>query len=384
MVSKNWEGVYARASSIRVTFVYNGAKHFETLSLPPTPANKEYAYRVRKEILRRIELGTFTFSEFFPKSKHAAKTDRPLFSEIAESYLNSKTRKLAETTIQEYRRAINTHFTKPFGKRIMADITFREIDKLMSDLKVANGTFNNILSILRSIYKYGMKAKACSENHAAHIEYAKNDEPNPDPLNQQEIGIVLRDMSEHYDEQIAIYFDLAIRIGFRPSEGIDLRWSNVDWNKRMLLISSAKVRGFTKRTKTDKDRLVELDNHCLTQLQKLKKYTFMKGDHIFVNPVSGHVYSNTTPLVQKYWRPSLKRCGIRDRDARQTRHTCATIMLMAGCNPAWAASQLGHSVEMFLHIYSKWILGDDRGLERAKMNSMFSEICQNFANSITT
>jgi len=381
MVSKNWEGVYARASSIRVTFVYNGAKHFETLSLPPTPANMKYADSVRKEILRRIELGTFTFSEFFPKSKHAAKTDRPLFSEMAESWLNSKTRALAETTLKEYRNTINTHFTKPFGKRIMADITFREIDKFMSDLKVANKTFNNVLSVLRGIYEYGMKAKACSENHAAHIEFAPKDEPKPDPLNQQEVNEILRDMNEHYDEQIAIYFELAILLGFRPSEGIDLRWSNVDWNKGLLLISSAKVRTVTKKTKTSKDRLVELDDQCLALLQRLKKYTFMKGDHIFVYPVTGRPYPDTSNLVEKYWRPSLKRCGIRNRDARQTRHTCASMMLMAGCEPDWAAGQLGHSVEMFYRVYSKRIQGEDKGRERAKMASMYGESCQIFANS---
>ncbi|VBC91783.1 Bbp50 [Burkholderia pseudomallei] len=32
-------------------------------------------------------------------------------------------------------------------------------------------------------------------------------------------------------------------------------------------------------------------------------------------------------------------------------------MLMAGMTPAFCAKQLGHSVEMFLTTYSKWIEG---------------------------
>ena len=40
---------------------------------------------------------------------------------------------------------------------------------------------------------------------------------------------------------------------------------------------------------------------------------------------------------------------------------------MSGCNPAWAAGQLGHGVEMFFKTYSKWLNGADRGRERAKL-----------------
>ncbi|AIV73967.1 putative phage integrase [Burkholderia pseudomallei] len=38
-------------------------------------------------------------------------------------------------------------------------------------------------------------------------------------------------------------------------------------------------------------------------------------------------------------------------------HCYATAMLMAGMTPAFCAKQLGHSVEMFLTTYSKWIDG---------------------------
>jgi integrase len=42
---------------------------------------------------------------------------------------------------------------------------------------------------------------------------------------------------------------------------------------------------------------------------------------------------------------------------------------MAGAKPAWAAAQLGHSVEMFMRRYAKWIPGGDRGEELAKVEA---------------
>ena len=49
------------------------------------------------------------------------------------------------------------------------------------------------------------------------------------------------------------------------------------------------------------------------------------------------------------------------------RHTYATAMLMAGMTPAFCAKQLGHSIEMFLSTYSKWLDGDQNDLEMSRL-----------------
>jgi integrase len=60
---------------------------------------------------------------------------------------------------------------------------------------------------------------------------------------------------------------------------------------------------------------------------------------------------------------------IRPRPAKNTRHTYATVMLMANAKPSWAAAQLGHSLDVFLKKYAKWIPGADRGEELAKVEA---------------
>jgi integrase len=42
-------------------------------------------------------------------------------------------------------------------------------------------------------------------------------------------------------------------------------------------------------------------------------------------------------------------------------------MLMRGVNPAFAAAQLGHSLQMFLQVYAKWIHGDQNKSEFQKI-----------------
>ncbi len=42
-------------------------------------------------------------------------------------------------------------------------------------------------------------------------------------------------------------------------------------------------------------------------------------------------------------------------------------MLMAGMTPAFCAKQLGHSVEMFLTTYSKWVDGSQNDVEMERI-----------------
>jgi len=301
------------------------------------------------------------------------KPETASFSDIAAYWLDSRRRFLQPTTVQEYKSIINCYFEAPLGQRAMADIGFFDLDQLFSKLQVSNKTFNNILSALRCIYSYAINAGAVTMNLAEKIEFAPKDEPTPDPLTIEEISTVLQDMQQHYPEPVVIYFQLAFRIGFRPSEGINLRWSNVDWDSQLLEISSAKVRRIEKSTKTNKVRYVELSDDSIELLKRLRQHSG-HGEHLFLYPETGRPYPDTSYLVQKYWRPSLARCAIRDRDARQTRHTCATMLLMGGARDRWAAEQLGHSVEMFQRVYSKWLPKNDGRRELAKASAMFARI----------
>ena len=52
------------------------------------------------------------------------------------------------------------------------------------------------------------------------------------------------------------------------------------------------------------------------------------------------------------------------------------MMLMAGMTPAFCAKQLGHSVEMFLRTYAKWIDGGQNALE---MNRLEAAIAANLS-----
>ena len=75
------------------------------------------------------------------------------------------------------------------------------------------------------------------------------------------------------------------------------------------------------------------------------------------------------------WKRALASAGMRHRNAYQTRHTFATIALMAGANPMWVSKQLGHTsmTTMWKH-YARWIQGADHGRECGKLDAAFAAI----------
>lgn len=153
-----------------------------------------------------------------------------------------------------------------------------------------------------------------------------------------------------------------------------VRWGDVDWHASSILIERARVRAVLKGTKTSTVRDVDLTDRMIALLSRQKAYTFMKGPDasIFENPSSRLPWPDVQDQRKLYFHPTLRRLGLRMRDGYQTRHTYATLALMAGVNPAYIARQLGHTnTAMLFKHYSKWIDGADAGREKSKLNKVF-------------
>jgi integrase len=97
----------------------------------------------------------------------------------------------------------------------------------------------------------------------------------------------------------------------------------------------------------------------------------VKFAHRTIAEIGEKIRTGTFSLAEYFlfWARMLKRLGIRYRRPYNMRHTYATAMLMAGMAPAFCAKQLGHSVEVFLGTYAKWIDGSHNDLEMARLES---------------
>lgn len=370
------DGVEVRAKSIRLFFVWEGRQK-ETLTvggkpMEPTSANIAHAHREAAKIRRAIENKSFVLADFFPDSPRAGAKSKATatLGEMCDLWLKTKGR-LAQKTKDQYRNACEVWKRLLGADKRMADLTHGEIaSKVGQHPWASNKLLNNYLICLRGVFTLAGRELKLEENAIDGIENGKHQAPAPDPLSVDEMAMIMADLREHYSAPIWAYFEFAFATGMRPEEMIALRWSDVDWNHGTIRVERAKTAGKIGPLKTYQIRDVDLVERAIDALKAMKSHTFMKDAEVFYNPFTSRTWHDERSQRDHYWKPALKRQGIRDRRAYQTRHTYAATALMGGVNPAYISRQMGHkNAKMLFTVYAKWIDNADRGREKAKLEA---------------
>ena len=120
-----------------------------------------------------------------------------------------------------------------------------------------------------------------------------------------------------------------------------------------------------ERIKTKYTRDVLLNERALHAIEVAAELN--AGEFVFA-PVDGsgpYIRSENTP--KHYFQMALAALKIRARRQYDARHTYATMCLMAGMKPGFIASQLGHSVQMLLTTYAKWLSSESDWDELSKL-----------------
>ena len=360
-------GVEALATSLRVSFTLSGKRCRETLDLKPTPANIKYATRLVADIKKQIANGTFEYATSFPSSKQAPASNHTTFQALAEKWLELHV--LEHSTRIVYRNYLKV-WCAAFGAKPLATITVEDIKRVIA-ARVESGTspktINNQLDPMRGVFTFAVESGIIKTSPAARVKRLPIQKALPDPFSKDEMERVLVWMQHHAPEEVEAWYAVAFFTGLRPSEQCPLRWEDVVGDR--LRVERAFVRGKMKSTKTRRERYVDLSPRAqqrLNGLTSISEFVFATKDGTF------HTEISLRTMHVKYWVPCLMELGIRHRSPYHTRHTYATVNLMAGVNPAYISRQLGHSsLALLLSTYSRWLDDADGGAARARMEAAF-------------
>ncbi len=383
-MGKKGSGVEIHGSAIRLSFTLDGKRKRELLKLDdqpmsPTAANMKYAYRIAQEIRDRIRHGTFSMAEYFPTS--GGGEDTPTVKGWLDKWLRAQ--KIADSTKTHYTNVVN-FWDKAIAdqekKTLVGTLTLcalkpsHLLTAIAQRSKLTGKTVNNYVSVIRQALDLAVADKIILENPAHQIPHAKHQKPPPDPFSRDEAEAIIADMASRYPEQIYNMVEAWFFTGLRTSEVYGQRWPNVDLFSKKLTVVEAVVLGKQKSsTKTSIVRNVLLNSRALEAINRQAKHTRIIGKHVWLVPERGTRWTDERVFRRHYWTPCLKRLGIRYRRPYNMRHTYATMMLMAGMTPAFCARQLGHSIEMFLRTYSRWLDGAQNDLEMARFESSLIE-----------
>lgn len=368
-------GVEVRETSIRILFSYQGKQRKETLyldnaPLPPTPANVKYARRVSAEVRAKIKNGEFVYGDYFPHSPMAKKVDPGTLGSFMDTWYNQLD--LKASTKAGYRR-MKENFWKPkLGDKPLHAIKHSDITTALKDGNWASGkTRNNYVSMLSSVFSLAIADGMIDKNPCENIEAASWQKKKVDPFSLEEANLILDHMKDKYHEQVLNFYEFLFFTGLRTGEAIGLEWTEVDLRQNTVTVKQAFVTDELTDTKTSKERMVNLNSRALAALKRQKAWTYLLDTgRVFHDPGTGKPWAYEQNARKRYWKPTLKALGIRYRRPYNTRHTYATIGLMAGANPAYMADQLGHGLNVFFKDYAKWINKnrDDAELQKIEGN----------------
>jgi len=384
-MGRDGSGVTTRGDTIVLSFMHDEERCREPLRLNgkpmrATPGNLKYAHKLRADIEKQLERGTFDYTATFPDSRRVRAKAVPArtFGAIADAWVRSMGQR-ADATRDQYGNAIAL-WKRLLGESTpIGDLTYQVLAAVIGSHPWASPkSANNYLIPLRGVFAFEYAGPRAPLNPMTGIRNLKVVKKLPDPLTAAERDAILTDMEKCYDPRIVAYFRFAFYTGLRPEELIALRWEDIDEASGIVRVQRVRTFRGAERdgSKTHAERDVELVPQALMALKSMKPYTAMKRDEdgepadIFENPVTRRQWHDERSQRDHYWKPTLKRLKIRARRCYATRHTFATVALMGGVNPAYIAAQLGHaSPKTTFDKYARWINGADAGSARAQLTN---------------
>ena len=132
---------------------------------------------------------------------------------------------------------------------------------------------------------------------------------------------------------------LALSTGARQGELLNLRWSDVDWRRRVLTLHD---------TKNKDRRLLPLVHYALQLMEEHNKVRNIASDWIFPSP--------SRPMkpwdCRSAWLSALRKANIQDFRFHDLRHSCASYLAMNGASLAEIAEVLGHKTLQMVKRYA--------------------------------
>ncbi|MGA4634557.1 tyrosine-type recombinase/integrase [Pseudomonas solani] len=368
------EGVEIVGSTIRIRFTW-GTRRCETLDLPATATGIAAASNLRSRVKQLIKLNGMTdekYLEFFPKTSYLLPKLVPLFGEYAQTWLNSLD--IVDSTRRNYRSTLNNYWMPHLGGTRIDEISATDIRNIVAKTKWRSpGVRRAARDILASVFETAMIDGVLKVNPVKAIKRQRLQQRIVDPLTREEAERLVSHLYETLVGSLRIYaayFEFALFTGMRPGEIMGLRWEEVDEVAGTVHVCRLVVDGeIVLRVKTKKNRFVLLNDRARNALREAAALTRHRSRHVFaptvMNGDSDWIRSESTP--KEYFLPALAALGIRRRRQYDCRHTYATMCIMSGMNVAFIANQLGHSVQMLLTTYAKWI---NSGMDVAEMQKL--------------
>lgn len=238
----------------------------------------------------------------------------------------------------------------------------------MTDRTISSATVNRYLASLSSMFNFALNMGHVDRHPIKGGQVSKLEEANGRRriLTAEEEDKLIAEAERSSWPAMALFLRLALTTGARKSELRNLRWSDIDLNRRVAVLP---------KTKNGEQRTIPLVMSVRDALTQAKKVRPLNSDLVFFDPKK----PERPKPIDSVWKHVRSRAGLEaDREdsldrvvLHSARHTAATKLIAGGANVIQAAAVTGHKTVGMLKRYSHLKTDDvvalaDRLLEKRK------------------
>ncbi|MDK9699576.1 MAG: tyrosine-type recombinase/integrase [bacterium] len=240
----------------------------------------------------------------------------------------------AQNNVELYERYLR-RFKNYVGDIFLDHVTIADIDKFKAlRLREAKPTTVSIeLRTIKSAFQHAVRWKLMSSNPCDGSKLPRIPDQAPSFILHDEMQTLLTALParDQWFKDIVLF---ALLMGLRRSELCNLKWSNIDMNRRILTIESSD--GF--HVKAGKRRTIPIGETAYSIL--VNRFSLFPEGYVFkyngqpVNPLT---------LTHKF-KVAARKAGLDDRiHFHSLRHSCASWLAADGVSIYHIAKLLGHT-----------------------------------------
>ncbi len=267
---------------------------------------------------------------------------RVSFSQFEQDFLCYAASSYSVGTLDIYRRTL-AQLRALIGDVWLSTITPKHIDLYKTErLKsIAPVTLNIELRTLRAAFSTALRWKYLETNPSKGVKLVQVPEQTPTFFTREDFDKLVSLIKEHWLREIVFF---AVLTGLRRGEIVNLKWSDVDLDRRLIHIQSS----LKFRTKLGKRRTVPLNDVAAQLLQS--KYGKSTSEYVFTLN-DRKISENWISHKFKYYiyEAKLNNYALHFHSLR---HTFATWLVQEGVSIYEVQKLLGHSSISVTQIYS--------------------------------
>lgn len=316
--------------------------------------DKKLAERIYAKILTQVIEGKwFDVDE---ARKHT-------FEELMDRFMEEHAPKTEPTTQRRY-IAARTHLGRYFENMTLAEITPRAISDYITKRRnesASASTINKEYCMLSKAFNLAVKQwEWCRDNPCSKVPREKENNQITRWLASHEEKRLLEASNGYLGEQLVEIIILAMHTGMRLKEILDLKWSDVDLFRKVIVVL---------RTKNKDPKTLPINQTVYELLLRKSKVINMTG---YVFTTSNGTRIGARNLQREFYK-ALKKANVQNFRFHDLRHTFATRLVQSGEDLYKVAKLLGHrdisTTQRYAHHYPESL--------RSSVNILdnFSVIC---------